>query len=160
PFLHRLQQRRLRPRCRPVDLVCQHHVREDRSRPKPKIPHLLVEKRQPPDVRRQQIRRKLDPPKLPPDRPPHPPRPPPPHPPLPTPPPTPPQQHPTHPPPPHPPPPQHPPPRFHPPPPLKRRHPRRSLHPSQSLAAQFLRTSTVIVSAANSVPKSPSPSKG
>ncbi len=58
---HRLEQRGLRLRSRPVDLVDEDDVREDRAGPELEPARLLVEDREPGDVRRLEIRRALDP---------------------------------------------------------------------------------------------------
>jgi hypothetical protein len=58
PLLHRLEQRRLRPRRCPVDLVREHDVGEDRPGDEDLLPglqHLLAD-----DVRRRRVGRELD----------------------------------------------------------------------------------------------------
>ena len=57
---HRLEQRRLRLRHRPVDLVDEQDVREDRSGAELEVARLLVVDREPGDVGRLQVGRALD----------------------------------------------------------------------------------------------------
>ena len=57
---HRLEQRRLRLRHRPVDLVDEQDVGEHRAGPELEVALLLVEDREPGDVGRLQIGRALD----------------------------------------------------------------------------------------------------
>ncbi len=56
PLRHRLEQRRLRPRHRAVDLVDEHDVREDGPGAELELARLLVEDREPGDVGRLEIR--------------------------------------------------------------------------------------------------------
>src|SRR5688500_6966340 len=58
-FLHRLQQTALRARRRPVDLVSDHDVREDRARPHFERRRLWIVQRYTQDVRGQQVAREL-----------------------------------------------------------------------------------------------------
>jgi hypothetical protein len=58
---HRLEQRRLRLRHRPVDLVDEQHVREDRPGPELEVARALVEDREPGGVARLEVGRALDP---------------------------------------------------------------------------------------------------
>ena len=60
-LVHRLQKRRLRPRRRPVDFVGQDDVRKDRPALELERPRLRVVHRHPDDVRRQHVRRELQP---------------------------------------------------------------------------------------------------
>ena len=60
-FFHRLQQRRLRLRCRAVYLVGKHHLRKDRSRPELEVTRALVVYRDARHIRRQKVRRELNP---------------------------------------------------------------------------------------------------
>ncbi len=60
-LLHRLEQRGLRLRGGAVDLVADHHLREDRAGLELEVPALLVPDGHPGDVRGQQVRRELDP---------------------------------------------------------------------------------------------------
>ena len=57
---HRLEERRLGLRRRPVDLVHEHDVGEDRAGPKLEVPRPLVEYREPGDVRGLEIGGALD----------------------------------------------------------------------------------------------------
>ena len=57
PLLHRLEQRGLRLRRRPVDLVGEQHAREDRSRPEREL--AAVQRQRPEQVRRKHVRREL-----------------------------------------------------------------------------------------------------
>ena len=59
-LLHRLEKRRLRLRRRPVDLVGEHDVREDRPSPELEVGGSLVEDRRPGDVPGHQIGCELD----------------------------------------------------------------------------------------------------
>src|SRR5256712_832490 len=59
-FLHRLEERALGLRRRPVDLVREEDVREDRASSKDEVAALAVEHVRPSDVRRQQVRRELN----------------------------------------------------------------------------------------------------
>ena len=59
-LLHRLQQGRLRLRGRAVDLVCQHHLRNDRPGPELERPPLLVVDVHAGDIARQEVGRELD----------------------------------------------------------------------------------------------------
>ncbi len=59
-LLHRLEQRGLRLGRGAVDLVADHHLREDGTRLELEVTALLVPDRDPRDVRRQQVRRELD----------------------------------------------------------------------------------------------------
>ncbi len=61
-LLHALEQRRLGLRCGPVDLVGQDDLGHDRAGPELELLVLLVVDRQAGDVRRQEVRRELDPP--------------------------------------------------------------------------------------------------
>ncbi len=61
PLLHRLQQRGLGLRRRPVDLVADHDVREHRARLELEVARLLVVDADPGDVAGQQVRSELDP---------------------------------------------------------------------------------------------------
>ena len=61
PFRHRLEQRRLGLRRRPVDLVDEQDVGEDRARPELEVARLLVEDGHAGDVGRLQVGRALDP---------------------------------------------------------------------------------------------------
>ena len=61
PLLHRLEQRRLRARWRPVQLVDQHDVREDRAGPEIPAPGVGHEDRHPCDVGREEVGVTLDP---------------------------------------------------------------------------------------------------
>ena len=60
PLAHRLQQRALRPRRRPIDLVGQHDVGEDRPRTKEKLMRLAVVEAAAGDVGRKQVGGELD----------------------------------------------------------------------------------------------------
>jgi hypothetical protein len=60
PLLHRLQERRLRLRRRPVDLVREQDLREHRAGAELELARLLVERAHAGDVGRQQVRRELD----------------------------------------------------------------------------------------------------
>ena len=60
PLAHRLQQCALRPRRRPVDLVGQHDVGEDRSRTEEELVRLAVVEAAAGDVGRQQVGGELD----------------------------------------------------------------------------------------------------
>ena len=62
PLLHRLEQRRLRARCRTVDLVDEHDVGKERSRPELPDCGLGVEDRHAREIGGQQVGRGLDPP--------------------------------------------------------------------------------------------------
>ena len=59
-LLHRLEQRALHFRGRPVDLVRQHEVREHRAERDLELAELLVEDPRPDDVGRNEIRGELD----------------------------------------------------------------------------------------------------
>ena len=60
-LLHRLEQGRLRPWGRPVDLVDEHDVREHRAGDEPELAVRLVVDADPGEVARQEVRRRLDP---------------------------------------------------------------------------------------------------
>ena len=60
PLLHRLEQRALHLRGRPVDLVGQDEVREDRPERDLELAELLVEDPRPDDVRGDEVGRELD----------------------------------------------------------------------------------------------------
>src|SRR5919108_3630769 len=59
-FLHRLEQARLRARCRAVDLVDEEQVRQDRPRSELEALGPLVVDRDAGDVRRDEVGRALD----------------------------------------------------------------------------------------------------
>ena len=60
-LLHRLQQRRLRPRRRPIDLIRQQNLREDRTLFELERPQAGIVDIHSQHIRRHQIRRELDP---------------------------------------------------------------------------------------------------
>ncbi len=61
PFLHRLQQRALRPRARPVDFVRQQELCEEWALPEMELLCGAIENRHADDVRRQQVAGELHP---------------------------------------------------------------------------------------------------
>jgi hypothetical protein len=60
-LLHRFEEGRLRPRRRPVDLVDEHDVREDRPGDEAELPVRLVVHADPGHIARQEVGRRLDP---------------------------------------------------------------------------------------------------